>query len=100
MFVPIRRDPIVFRAAFSDASALQKNVNIESEKQFLTCVVTSIVILIARTTRNLFSGSLRSTSLCRRISFYFFSYTNLITCCFFSLDSTVVVIAIVLSPRT
>lgn len=51
MFVPIRRDPIVFREAFSDASALQKNVNIKSEKQFLTCVVTSIVILIARTTR-------------------------------------------------
>lgn len=26
MFVPIRRDPIVFRESFSDASALQKNV--------------------------------------------------------------------------
>lgn len=26
MFVPIRRDPIMFRAAFSDASALKNNV--------------------------------------------------------------------------
>lgn len=26
MFVPIRRDPIMFRESFSDASALQKNV--------------------------------------------------------------------------
>lgn len=26
MFVPIRREPIMFRESFSDASALQKNV--------------------------------------------------------------------------
>ena len=33
MFVPIRRDPIVFREkSYSDASALQKNVRIVEKK--------------------------------------------------------------------
>lgn len=31
MFVPIRRDPVVFRESFSDASALQKNVRKKRE---------------------------------------------------------------------
>lgn len=32
MFVPIRRDPIMFRESFSDASTLQKNVKYRLKK--------------------------------------------------------------------
>lgn len=44
MFVPIRRDPIMFREAYSDASALQKNVKyrevrggLPNTKQLIEC---------------------------------------------------------------
>lgn len=38
MFVPVRRDPVVFRESFSDASTLQKNVRAERGNfSFLGC---------------------------------------------------------------
>lgn len=45
MFVPIRRDPPIFRESYSDASALQKNVNYSgsSSLSFVEIVVKTKV---------------------------------------------------------
>lgn len=59
MFVPIRRDPPIFRESFSDASALQKNVKYRGSASF-SCVETKREINLVFAMKSIFISSANS----------------------------------------
>lgn len=59
MFVPIRRDPPIFRESFSDTSALQKNVKYRGSASF-SCVETKREINLVFAMKSIFISSANS----------------------------------------